>query len=863
MVNLNSKLVSYFHDSPDKAIKIQNHINRAEKIVKSAGVQFELSKVVQRADQMASSAQRFTFKVDGKIPVSDFYGKSQGKYFQIGNPVLLHPVTSEIYLDFTSLATIIRDIRSNSGERGFEKFLNLIINCEATALKKTIDESRVKFSEEWRQWAYIWQNYRKNLEEELKTSLRKLGLPKEKIESIVTELLNLPAETRFPDHTIWHHLDLVSSLAVNDPVLLRIQIVPVQAFIKHSRKELDLWASSHLLSMLMFKALEPIIEKCGPEVIIYPSLRNQPLFLKFILERNSNGISVANIPNKALAIIPESAFEGIKDEIKNNVRRFLRDLYEDAIDWAIKEYNLPDGTKDERYWKILEEYFTISLDYVPLYGQLNFEEAKRILSDAGLLTEDVTKWLNMIEKTSKEFKSVERIYTIFLYPFLVKILDALGLAKVTLERYNKTPQKDGWKCWVCGENLSILGDTLSYGDLRKMWRDEPLCPVCLLKRYYPAWFRKHFGKDIGFESVTDVALRYNNWISTFEEEYGNEFSGVLKKINESLVIQGRPIDSDLYYVENLTEQAIKKILRKSGKDGEINCDLIQTAREVLKNAYKEIGKPSKYYAILVMDGDDMGRLISGEVETGSFFLINRLHESLKNYFKKECGAENVRYYPTPQLHRSISEALANFALHEVPKEVEGNGILIYAGGDDVLALFPVDTAIKTALEIRNAFRSTGKDGRILPGWRISAGLLIVHYRHPLYDALDKARILLKKAKSKSGKNSIAIGLLKRSGSYYEGAYPWGVLEKLENLAKLARDKKVSKRFIYHILKELDVWPEEALEELLKYELNRHVEKNYRKEVLDLLKKVMREMNKEEIRNIVTFLKILTDEEVFP
>lgn len=158
-----------------------------------------------------------------------------------------------------------------------------------------------------------------------------------------------PADSRIPSHSIYNHLvqtsaittaiidvDKVSSekLVGSIPAFLLFTIGPVQSFISTARKTQDLWAGSYILSYLTYKCLEPLIDKLGPDVVIYPNLRGQPLierwiyktfsyakdennhvekFIKFIKEKCCNlenedneKLLIANIPNRFLAIIPYS-----------------------------------------------------------------------------------------------------------------------------------------------------------------------------------------------------------------------------------------------------------------------------------------------------------------------------------------------------------------------------------------------------------------------------------------------------------------------------------------------------------------------------------------------------------------------------
>ena len=85
---------------------------------------------------------------------------------------------------------------------------------------------------------------------------------------------------------------------------------------------------------------------------------------------------------------------------------------------------------------------------------------------------------------------------------------------------------------------------------------------------------------------------------------------------------------------------------------------------------------SRYFAVLAFDGDWVGQWVGGS-----------LH------------ALDQRY------HRDFSGRLGTFALECVrPIVAACDGRLIYAGGDDVLALLPADTALECAKFLRQAYR---------------------------------------------------------------------------------------------------------------------------------------------------------------
>jgi len=67
------------------------------------------------------------------------------------------------------------------------------------------------------------------------------------------------------------------------------QIGPVQEFITCAKKTQDFWSGSYLLSYLNCVAIDTVVQNCGEvkDVIIYPSLEEQPLF-EYVQELRKN-----------------------------------------------------------------------------------------------------------------------------------------------------------------------------------------------------------------------------------------------------------------------------------------------------------------------------------------------------------------------------------------------------------------------------------------------------------------------------------------------------------------------------------------------------------------------------------------------
>jgi CRISPR-associated protein Cmr2 len=102
--------------------------------------------------------------------------------------------------------------------------------------------------------------------------------------------------------------------------------------------------------------------------------------------------------------------------------------------------------------------------------------------------------------------------------------------------------------------------------------------------------------------------------------------------------------------------------------------------------------------------------------------------------------------------------------------------LIYAGGDDVLAFLPAETAVACAQELRDAFRHPECLGQSAS---ISAGIAVVHYKEDLRFALDRVRATEKAAKQvgkKHGdpktKDALALTVCRRSGEHTTVVLGW-------------------------------------------------------------------------------------------
>lgn len=268
-------------------------------------------------------------------------------------------------------------------------------------------------------------------------------------------------------------------------------------------------------------------------------------------------------------------------------------------------------------------------------------------------------------------------------------------------------------------------------------KNERLDAMGCIKRFYPFIAKK---ESKYFDDLADIALvpwldgiiqpvnirnltAFQDTVLDCKDKYKLQRSSKRPLSNNSAIKQ--PILSELYF--NIKKDVEEMV-------GAANIEKVYKAREKL---FKEYREPSKYAMVLHGDGDKMGDLINALTSADG--------------------------------HRKVAERLSDFA-KEVEKIVnQHEGSLIYAGGDDVMAILPLHTGIKCANQLRTTFSELLgglikelelEDIPDVPTF--SAGIAIVHYLEPLDHAIGLARRAEKKAKD-NGRNSLAIIQSKRSG----------------------------------------------------------------------------------------------------
>lgn len=245
---------------------------------------------------------------------------------------------------------------------------------------------------------------------------------------------------------------------------------------------------------------------------------------------------------------------------------------------------------------------------------------------------------------------------------------------------------------------------------------------------------------------------------------------------ELLNAEGSWLDEDAYQPERAWRD------HHGRNPGEAQVEQVKRLREVLPEALKAFkqmqslsaAKPCHYMAVLYLDGDQMSRWLNG-----SHDLTPKLFEVWKGD-SAPPGDPHSKRPVYPALQAEVSRRLSGLATGPVGEVVHRYlGRLVYCGGDDVVALLPLATALPCAREVAKLFQKTEHLG---PRVGASAGVAIVPMRDPLGYALKVAREMEKAAKNRAeadreaheGKSNGAFGIkvIVRSGDPVEVVLPW-------------------------------------------------------------------------------------------
>ncbi len=761
------KLDAYLHDPLSKPLDVKSHQERADQ---------------QRFAEMIETGERFEKEADFQAAAADrvpFPKSSQFKVpFDAKNYPFRHPLSPEhtYQIDHTLRTGNIDEI--------------------AQQTRPILQENnpRLDFLVRWRFWR-LWTQW------------------KEPASAF------FPADTRIPDHTLWNHLSITSAFqgcfgekGDDQPALLLFSLGPVQPLIAAARRIGDLWSGSYLLSYLIADALAEIARCYGPDHVIFPNLWGQPL-VDLHLQEDWKAAKLAHheiagtkvpdlweqmlpeddpgcrsryltpsVPNRFLALLPASEADAFAVYLQQNISDRANQIARSVKDFllnhsaALSKESCPTFHPERIETQIRQTFQTHwqTIHLPKTTGEAKDWAAKHLPSGddgsphASLATlEGIdAAWKKLPAEHQTDYGTETASFSWpITYALLSWALDGVKNTR-TFEAWNA---KSSWN----------YGKDQNKDDLTGL--EEVVLQVANNEQA-----AKELGSKLG---LSRAAFRKNESLGTLT---------LVKRLWHKTWL----MDRHPFFQEKDFSMPDTHLLSQGAYDQEEQAESTNIPEE-----------KAGYIAVLALDGDEMGKWISGEKTPK---LREILAPEAVNYFMKNASEFlDIQRPLNPSFHLQFSEALGNFSLHTAHRIVEHHaGRLIYAGGDDVLALLPADRSLDCALALRRAFRGTlDKDSVcdaklfdcyqdnpgflrlkkleffdeardfgfepyqydvMVPGQKldVSVGIAIGHAKSPLQDLVREAQTAEKRAKNDLRRGAVSITIQKRSGEILQWGTKW-------------------------------------------------------------------------------------------
>ncbi len=538
--------------------------------------------------------------------------------------------------------------------------------------------------------------------------------------------------------------------------MVMFSLGPVQTFIAQARKTRDLWLGSYLLARLMEAAMKGI-----NDFLVYPT--NPTL---------REGSNVPDLPNKYVALFDDlKVAKDAAEDSKGRIYTCWKSICNNVWEQTIQRHPKQSVVTAHKIWnrqtnpEVCFDVFWVIVARDPLeeYG-------------------------TCLKRTEDAFDARKRLRD-FKIPY----------------NQDNSPITDepGEKSTISGEREALRGKETSRESVRAFWRDlssvlssddinpngrERLDAIDTVKRFaYLSQKLREKDISVGFPSTSSIAVAsyierlltgeikeaaLYPWLSITNRKellQGEAYRFSIPYFRQQgKIVDGREDillrDGDLYFLETFTAYRLKEdyyfpfTSPEEKQETQQYADKGSQALKALLAATDSQGftRPTPYYAMIQMDGDQMGMLL-GKV-------------------KDETE------------HKAISKALSTFshesALDIVEKQYPAR--LVYAGGDDVFALAPlardiargdgIVTVLDLADKLQRAYHTTVQQPVLDPKRKenvtASTGIAIAHHYTSLSYVRREAKAAEELAKDHYGRDALVVTVIRRSGEQTRVGCHW-------------------------------------------------------------------------------------------
>ena len=640
-------------------------------------------------------------------------------------------------------------------------------------------------------------------------------------------------------------------------------------------------------------------------------------------ETDANPLFSAALPNRFVAVVPASAAGTLAGEIEARVREWLKSLGARVVDRLLEAASLrhADSPPDETvhaYRQVrdqLDGFPEVHWATVPFSLIRPRDTERQTDLDTSMLSEAMAPFFGVgadkpsgfLDTPAWKVLQNDRTWedgTKFvapnpgvLYAAVYDLAERVLAAAKAVRPFAQTEQR-GWRCSLTGETEWLTTEEEQLKWPYRTREDTLWAKVASVK---PAWAKagEHLGALPAIKRL---------WPTLFAEEVAGVVGAgpgdtsrfvvsthtmALAKQIEARVQRAKDGDQVAEHHRAKFEEAVsefqvtpvalpRKLMRMIGSDRDMGWwakrlpNVLDAAAEsgdeekqrraegLVKGVLHRDDNKSRietYYALLLMDGDHMGRILSGDQsEAGdgpscAIPYLQSLHPQVRSGLEGfEARADNnpaLKEYGdqtramSPNRHLAISAALNDFALHVVPEVIEREylGRVLYAGGDDVMAMLPVADLLPAMRRLRHAYSGDAPDGaridwkavrgsrelvckdgfallrerlmRMMGGATASCGAIIAHHQAPLTAVMRELRDAEQRAKNEGGRDAFSLTVVKRSGGALHLTARWGKpLDVLLEVRDFLAAPSVSRRAVYNSLAWLKDLPQDADADIL-------------------------------------------------
>lgn len=521
-------------------------------------------------------------------------------------------------------------------------------------------------------------------------------------------------------------------------------IGPVQGFVAQARRTRDFWAGSFILSWLATVAMKAVTMQEGKDAIKFPL--PDAAFMSAV-ESGSPSVKQGNVPNRFKAEVsntfkPELVEEAVRTawkalaaavwkadlesfSLKTDKTRTIWDRQIDGfwdIQWAVvdKDTKAEASTLDKlKNWRTHMPAAEAGVKCMMMDGLQELSGTER----PGRKEEDPEGPYNFWKalRKDKEVDLREKEYlcaVAYVKRRFVHIFESLKI-----ERGNLTAHG-----WTIPKNVPSV-DYMAAAPWLAHLLDKASGDAELSKLM---WSFHDAAVKLTRDSSKIATLGYPEWQSNID---------CVRKADAHKKWQA--LDGRVFF-DSMLENPRLWDKGPNGTKAEDAQALLKQLKVLRKKAALEPVSP--FYAILMMDGDDLGKQMSDVAK-----------------------------------HKYITKGLSDFT-RQVEDIVDcHSGFLVYAGGDDVLAILPLEYAMDCAVELRTAYDAVftainakaQAEKQVWIQTSISAAIEYAHIKTPLGKVLgDSHKLLDNIAKDQHGRDSIACRVWKPGGLQMEWGMPW-------------------------------------------------------------------------------------------